>query len=325
MGCLQNDFSELKLFAGSASPKLGAEVAGLLGVPLGKAKIGKFADGENYVDLLESVRGKDVFVIQSTNAPVNANYMQLFLMLDALKRASSHKLSAIIPYYGYSRQDRLVGRSPLTASLIAHFIQEAGADAFMSVDLHTATIQGFFGIPTDNLSPTSLFAEYFKKKGLAGEGVVVVSPDVGGVKRARNLARKLDAGLAVIDKHRPKANESQVAHVVGEVKGKVCLINDDIADTGGSLVNAAEALSEKGAKQVFAAITHGVLSGGSQKKISESQALEELVITNSIEHSSLESKIRQVSLAPSIAEAIKCIYFHKSLSETLELGTSPNV
>ena len=316
---MQEDFSELKIFAGSASPKLAAEVAKILGVPVSKAKIGKFADGENFVDILESVRGKDIFLIQSTSTPVNANYMQLFLMLDALKRASSHKLNAIVPYYGYSRQDRLVGRSPLSASLIAHFLQEAGAQSFMSVDLHTATIQGFFDIPTDNLSPTSLFAEYFKKKGISGEGVVVVSPDVGGVKRARNLARKLDAGLAVIDKHRPKPNQSEVGHVVGEVEGKIAVLCDDIVDTGGSLANAAEALKAKGATKVYAAVTHGVLSASAQQKISSCNALEELAVTNSIEHSTLQPKITQVSLAPAIAEAIKCIYFHKSLSETLDL------
>ncbi len=319
MGVLKEDFSELKIFAGSASPKLAAEVAAILKVPLGRAEIGAFADGENFVEILESVRGKDVFLIQSTSAPVNSNAIQLCLMLDALKRASSRKLNAIVPYYGYSRQDRITGRSPITASLIARFIQEAGADSFTSVDLHTPTIQGFFQIPTDNFSANTLFAEHFKKKGLKGEDIVVVSPDVGGVKRARNLARKMGAELAVIDKHRPKANQSEVMHIVGEVEGKVCVICDDITDTGGSLVNAAQALKKKGAAKVYAAVTHGVLSGNSQQKIADSPDLEELVITNSIEHSTLHPKIKQLSLAPAVAEAIKCVYFHKSLSEKLEL------
>lgn len=306
---------ELKLFYGSASRQLAEKVGGILGKQLAQCDFREFADGELFVEISESVRGKDVFVIQSTSTPVNTNFVHLFLLLDALKRASAKKITAIVPYYGYSRQDRLVGRSPISASLFSHFIQQAGADSFISVDLHSVAIAGFFDIPVDNLTATRLFAEHYAKKNLGD--VTVVSPDVGGLKRARNLARKLDAPLAVVDKQRPKANVSEVSRVVGEVEGRTCILVDDIIDTAGSIVGAARALEQNGARKVFAAATHPLLSNSAVDKINDSP-IEELVVSDSVELRQNSPKIVQLSLAPMIAEAIRRIHERKSMSEMLD-------
>lgn len=312
---MEPSFEELKLFCGNASRQLAQKVGGTLGKPLAQYDLREFADGEIFIEILESVRGKDVFVIQSTSAPVNTNYVHLFLLLDALKRASAKKITAIVPYFGYSRQDRLVGRSPISASLFAHFMQEAGAASFVSVDLHSPAIQGFFDIPVDNLTATRLFAEHYAKKNL-GE-VTVVSPDVGGLKRCRGLARRLDATLAVVDKQRPKPNVSEASRVVGDVEGRTCILFDDIVDTGGSVAGAAAALEQNGAKKIFAAATHAVLSNNAGEKISDSP-IEELVVSDSIELVRQSPKIVQVSLAPMIAEAIRRIHERKSMSEMLD-------
>ena len=303
------------LFSGSASVELANEVSQLLGVPLAKAELKKFADGENYVEIMESVRGKNVFVIQSTYSLVNANYMQLFLMVDAFKRASARKINVVMPYFGYARQDRLWGRSPISASLIARFIEQAGANSFMSFELHSPSIAGFFKIPVDNLTTTGLFADYFKQKNLSD--LTVVSPDVGGAKRADRLARRLGAQLAIIHKQRPAPNQSEVHSVVGQVQGRNCILADDIVDTAGSLAAAARALKEKGALKIYAAITHAVLSGDAVKKI-ESSPIDELVVSNSIPLKEKSARISVVSLAPMIAESIKRIQEGGSISQVFD-------
>ncbi len=306
----------LKVFSGSANPVLAKEVAAHLRTRVADAEVKKFNDGETNVLLNESVRGKDVFIVQPTCSPVNDNVMELVLLIDAARRASAKRVCAVVPYYGYSRQDRLLGRSPISAALVADLIEASGANAFLSVDLHSPSTEGFFKIPVDNLSAIQLFADYFTKRGLTGaRGLSVVSPDVGGVKRARNLARLLEAPLVVVDKQRHKPNASEVMNVIGEVRGRTCLLVDDMVDTGGTLAVAAKALLEKGAKEVYACATHGVLSGNAHEIIGKA-AIKQVILTNSIPlRPGAPPKIAQLSLAPLLSEAIDRINTNRSISE----------
>ncbi len=310
------DLDGLKVFSGSANPALAKEIASQLGTRVADAEVKKFSDGESSVLLNESVRGKDVFIVQPTCSPVNENVMELVLMIDAARRASARRVCAVVPYYGYGRQDRLLGRSPISAALVADLIEAAGAHSLVSVDFHSQSLEGFFKIPCDNLSAIQLFADYFTKKGMTGgKGLSVVSPDVGGVKRARGLARLLEAPLVVVDKQRPKPNASEVMNVIGEVRGRSCLMVDDMVDTGGTLAVAAKALLDKGAKEVYACATHGVLSGGAHEILGKS-AIKQVIVTNSIPlRQGAPSKIVQLSLAPLLSEAIDRIHTNRSISE----------
>jgi ribose-phosphate pyrophosphokinase len=304
--------SKLKVFSGNSNVALAEEIAKHLKTKLGGAEVGEFSDGEPRIEIQESVRGADVFMVQSICTPANNNIMELLVFIDALKRASAQRITAVIPYYGFGRQDHMMGREPISAKLVANFIAQAGANHVLAVDLHSPQIQGFFDIPCDNLTAMKLFADYLKEKKL-GE-IVVVSPDVGGVKRARNFSRMLEAQLAVIDKNRPKPNVAEVMNVIGDVEGKTAVLVDDLIDTGGTVVNGAEALLEKGAEKVYACVTHGVLSGGAPEKIDESK-LAELVITNSIPLKEQGKKIKVLSLAPLLAEAMKRIHLGESVSQ----------
>ena len=306
MSALMNsDF--LTLFTGNSNPALANAVAKQLSLPLGKAFVGRFSDGEIQVEIQENVRGKNVVVIQSTCAPTNDNLMELMIMIDALKRASASRITAVIPYFGYARQDRRPrsARVAISARIIANMLQSvAGIERVLTMDLHADQIQGFFDIPVDNIyaSPV-LLADLQNKK---GDDLLVVSPDIGGVVRARAMAKQLDCDLAIIDKRRPKANVSEVMHLIGEVEGRHCVIMDDIIDTGGTLCKAAEALKERGAKGVTAYCTHAVLSGGAVARIAASE-LDEVVVTDTIpltEEASKVKKIRQLSVAPLLAETL---------------------
>lgn len=304
------------VFSGNANTALAEKIAKELGVPMGRATARKFSDGECSILLDESVRSRAVFLVQPTGTRPNDDVIELLLMIDALKRASAKTVYAVVPYYAYCRQDRLVGRSPISAKTIANMIQAAGADYFIAVDLHSESICGFFDIPVDNLSALPLFAEYFQSKKL--ENITVVSPDTGGVKRARRFASRFDAPIAVIDKQRPRPNESEVTNVIGDVNGRTCIMVDDMVDTGGSLCNAAKLLKEKGATRVYAACTHAVLSGNAIQKIADS-VIEELVVTDSIPlRNGSSPKIRQLSLASTLATAISTIHGGKSISSVLQ-------
>ncbi|MDH3580698.1 MAG: ribose-phosphate pyrophosphokinase, partial [Hyphomicrobiales bacterium] len=271
----------MKLVAGNSNGPLADEIAAYLDVPLTKCTVRRFADMEIFVEVQENVRGEDTFVIQSTSYPANDHVMELLIIIDALRRASARRITAVIPYYGYARQDRKVGpRTPISAKLVANLITHAGADRVLMLDLHSGQIQGFFDIPTDNLYAAPVMVEDIKKNYDNGK-LMVVSPDVGGVVRARGLAKRIGAPLAIIDKRRERAGESEVMNVIGDVKGNACLMIDDIVDSGGTLCNAAAALMEQGATEVSAYITHGVLSGGAIARVSASQ-LKNLVITDSI-------------------------------------------
>jgi ribose-phosphate pyrophosphokinase len=302
---MNSDF--LTLFTGNANSALANAVAKELSLPLGKAFVGRFSDGEIQVEIQENVRGKNVVVIQSTCAPTNDNLMELMIMIDALKRASASRITAVIPYFGYARQDRRPrsARVAISARIIANMLQSvAGIERVLTMDLHADQIQGFFDIPVDNIyaSPV-LLADLQRKK---GDDLLVVSPDIGGVVRARAMAKQLDCDLAIIDKRRPKANVSEVMHLIGEVEGRHCVIMDDIIDTGGTLCKAAEALKERGAKGVTAYCTHAVLSGGAVARIAASE-LDEVVVTDTIpltEEGLKVKKIRQLSVAPLLAETL---------------------
>ncbi len=292
----------------------------MLGVPLAKASVRRFADNEIFVEVLENVRGSDVFIIQSTSFPANDHLMELLIITDALRRASARRITAVIPYFGYARQDRKAGsRSPISAKLVANLITHAGADRVMTLDLHAAQIQGFFDIPTDNLFASPVMVRDIKEKfDLAN--VMVVSPDVGGVVRARGLAKRINAPLAIIDKRRERAGESEVMNVIGDVAGYTCILVDDIVDSGGTLVNAADALLANGAKDVYAYITHGVLSGGAVARITSSR-LKELVITDSIQPTDAMRKapnIRVLSTASLIGEAIGRTASEESVSSLFD-------
>ncbi len=299
----------LMVFTGTATPELAAGVAQQLGIPLGKAVVTRFSDGEIMVEINENVRGKDVFVLQSTCAPTNDNLMEIMLMVDALKRASAGRITAVLPYYGYARQDRRPrsARVAISAKVVANMLQDVGVERVLVMDLHADQIQGFFDIPVDNIYASPVLLEDLVKKNY--EDLLVVSPDVGGVVRARALAKKLGCDLAIIDKRRPKANVSEVMHIIGEVEGRNCVIMDDMVDTAGTLTKAAEVLKDRGAKKVVAYCTHPVLSGPAIERIQKSP-LDELVVTNTIplsEAAQACGKIRQLSCAPLLAETIRRI------------------
>ena len=307
------------IFAGSASQQLTAEIVEILGAKLGKIELGKFSDGEIKVEILENVRGHETYIVQSTCAPSNANLMELMLITDALKRSSASKITAIIPYYGYARQDRRVrsARVPISAKVIADMMNTVGVDRVLTVDLHSESIQGFFDMPADNVYATKIMHDDIKSKSSNDEPILVVSPDAGGVVRARALAKFLgQSDLAIIDKRRATANESEVMNIIGDVAGKCCIVPDDMIDTAGTLCNAAQALKEAGAAKVKAYITHPVLSGPAIERISNS-SIDELVVTNSIPLSPEAekcSKIRVISLAPTIAECVRRLNNEESLS-----------
>ncbi len=305
----------LKVFTGSANPALAEEICGCLGLPLGKASVRQFADGEIYLQIQENVRGTDVFVVQPTCTPVDRHLMELLLMIDALKRSSAQRITAVLPYYGYARQDRKdKPRVPISAKLIASLIERAGADRILALDLHAAQIQGFFDIPVDHLFSAPVMIEYFKPQ--QTEHLTVVSPDAGGVERARAFAKRLRAPLAIIDKRREEANVAEVMHIIGRVKGRNCLIVDDLIDTGGTLVKATEALLEKGATSVSACATHAVLSGPAVERI-ESSELKEVVLTNSIpssEEARRSKKVRSLSVGKLLATAVQSIHEETSIS-----------
>lgn len=306
----------MKLLAGNSNKNLAQEIASHLGVKLVDAEVKKFADHEVFVEIKENVRGEDIFVLQSTSFPANDNLMELLVIIDALRRASAKRITAVMPYFGYARQDRKVApRTPISAKLVANLIASAGADRVLTIDLHAGQIQGFFDIPLDNLYAAPVFVRDIKENfNLANS--VVVSPDVGGLVRARAIANKISAELAIVDKRRPRAGVSEVMNIIGEVEGKNCIIVDDMVDSGGTLCNAADALLNKGAFSVSAYITHGILSGKAAEKISTSR-LKNLVITNSIEPTEATKKvknIRIINIAPLLGEAIRSIALEKSVS-----------
>jgi len=310
----------IKLVAGNSNPVLAEAIGGYLDTPMTKAVVRRFADMEIFVEIQENVRGADVFVIQSTSFPANDHLMELLIIIDALRRASARRITAVIPYFGYARQDRKVGpRTPISAKLVANLITRAGADRVLTLDLHAGQIQGFFDIPTDNLFAAPVIMRDIRARFDVAK-VIVVSPDVGGVVRARGLAKRIDAPLAIIDKRREQPGESEVVNVIGEVDGGICILVDDIVDSGGTLVNAADALLEKGATEVYAYITHGVLSGGAIARVGNSR-LKELVITDSIQpiEAVTQSKnIRVLSIATLIGEAINRTAAEESVSSLFD-------
>ena len=310
----------IKLVAGNSNPALAQAIAGSLQLPLTKAVVRRFADMEIFVEIQENVRGSDVFILQSTSYPANDHLMELLIITDALRRASARRITAVVPYFGYARQDRKSGsRTPISAKLVANLITHAGADRVMTLDLHATQIQGFFDIPTDNLFASPVMVRDIKERfDLAN--LMVVSPDVGGVMRARGLAKRINTPLAVIDKRRERAGESEVMNVIGDVAGYTCILIDDIVDSGGTLVNAADALLANGARDVYAYITHGVLSGGAAARIAGSR-LKELVITDSIQPTEAVNKsanIRTLSIATLIAEAIGRTAAEESVSSLFD-------
>lgn len=312
----------IKIFTGNSHPELAKEIADILGLPLGKAKVSTFSDGEISVDIAETVRGTDVFLVQSTSSPVNNNLMELLIMIDAFKRASAGRITVVMPYYGYARQDRKAkSRDPITAKLVADLLTAAGAHRVLTMDLHAAQIQGYFNIPVDHLLGSPILAKYFVEKGFDDrDDVVVVSPDLGSVTRARKFADRLHAPIAIIDKRRPKANVSEIMNIIGEVEGKKCILIDDMIDTAGTIANAANALKDLGAKNVYACCTHGVLSGPAFERINNS-AIEELVMLNTIKLPEKDDlvKFKALSVAPLFAEAIKRIYDDEPISKLFEV------
>ena len=308
--------SEIKILAGNSSKELAGKIADYIGVPLADCEVGTFSDGEICLNMNETVRGCDVFVVQSTNSPVNDNLMELLIMIDALKRASAGRITAVIPYYGYARQDRKAkSRDPITAKLVANLITAAGADRVLTMDLHAAQIQGYFDIPLDHLLGGSILADYFNEKEI--EDLVVVSPDLGSVTRSRKFANCLkgEVPIAIIDKRRPKANVSEVMNIIGEVEGKNVILLDDMIDTAGTIVNAANALKEFGAKEVYACCTHGVLSGPAIERIANS-AINELIVLDTIQlpEEKQIDKIKVKTVAPLFGNAIKKIFSNESVS-----------
>lgn len=305
----------LKIFALSSNRPLAQKIADRVGVDLGKLSVSRFSDGEIQINIEESVRGDNVYVIQSTSAPVNDNLMELLIMVDALRRASAKTINVVMPYYGYARQDRKArSREPITAKLVADMLQNSGVDRIIALDLHAAQIQGFFDIPVDHLMGAPLLAEYFINQGVADDAVVI-SPDHGGVTRARALAEFLKAPIAIIDKRRPKANVAQIMNIIGDVKGKKCIMIDDMIDTAGTISLGSQALLDAGAKEVYASCTHAVLSGPAIERLQNSP-LKEVVVTDSIQLPAEKQidKIKQVSVGPLIGDAIKRINENKPVS-----------
>ena len=311
----------MKLVAGNSNRALAEAISTYLEIPLAKCLVRRFADQEIFVEVMENVRGEDVFVIQSTSYPANDHLMELLIIIDALRRSSARRITAVVPYFGYARQDRKPGpRTPISAKLVANLITRAGADRVLTLDLHAGQIQGFFDIPTDNLYSVPVMTRDIKEHHADLGAVMVVSPDVGGVVRARALAKRIDAPLAIVDKRRERPGEAEVMNIIGDVTGRRCILFDDIIDSGGTLCNAAEALIDKGAASVLAYITHGVLSGGAVARIMASK-LEELVITDSIQSTEAirqASNIRVTSIAPLIGEAIARTANEKSVSSLFD-------
>ncbi len=311
---MHKSLDHMKIFTGNANPELAKEICDYLGIPLGDSVVSKFSDGEINVEIDESVRGKDVYIVQPTCEPGNDNIMELLIMIDAVRRASARRITAVMPYYGYARQDRKSrGREPITAKLIANLITKAGARRVLTMDLHAQQIQGFFDVPVDHLVAAPIIADYYKSLGL--DDFVVVSPDIGGVARARKFADLLHAPLAIIDKRRPKPNVSEVMSIIGDVKDKNVILIDDIIDTAGTITNAAVALKERGAKEVYASCTHPVLSGPAIERLNNSP-IKEIVTTNSIPTAAKNcDKIKVLSVAPLIGEAIMRIFQDASVSK----------
>ena len=307
----------MKLLTGNSNKVLSKNIAKYLKTKLVNSSIRKFADGEIYIEINENIRGNSIFIVQSISSPANDNLMELLLCIDALKRSSAKNITAVIPYFGYARQDRkVVPRTSISAKLVSNLITKAGADRVVTVDLHAGQIQGFFDIPVDNLFATPIFARHARKK-IRSKKIVCVAPDVGGTERARALGKLLNAGLAIVDKRRPKPGQSQEMNVIGDVKGQTCIIVDDIIDSGGTIVNAAKALKAKGAKEVFVYITHGVLSGDAVKKIKNS-VIKNLVITDTIDNSEKIRNVKNIEVLPIsglIGEAIKRISNSTSVSD----------
>ena len=306
----------MKILAGTSNLKLSRDIASKLKLKLVNTNIKRFQDNEIYVEINENIRGNSIFVVQSTSNPVNDNLMELLICIDALRRSSAKNITAVIPYFGYARQDRkVVPRTAISAKLVSNLITDAGANRILSVDLHAGQIQGFFDIPVDNLFATPIFARHIKKN-IKTNNLICVAPDVGGVERARALSRRINVGIAIIDKRRPTPGKSEVMNIVGNVKHKICVIVDDIIDSGGTIVNAAKALKDKGAKEIYVYITHAVLSGSAVDKIKESQ-IKKLIITDTIDNSKkikISKKIEVISFAPMISEAIKRISNSTSVS-----------
>ena len=304
--------SELKIFSGSANKKLAEDIARYIGVDLGKIEVSRFADGEINIRIAETVRGHDVYIVQPTSPPVNDNLMELLIMIDAFRRASANMIAVVMPYYGYARQDRKArGRDPISAKLVANLLTVAGASRIITIDLHAEQIQGFFDIPVDNLWSFPVFAE--KIRTLEYDDVVVVSPDVGGVKRARKFAEKIGAPLAILDKRRPKDNVAEVMHIIGDIEGMTAVLFDDIIDTGRSLVEGAKALLKNGARRVIACATHAVLSKDAKERIMDSP-IEKVFVTDTIHHDSLPEKFEVLSVAPLLGETIMRIRKNLSVS-----------
>lgn len=306
-------FSDFKIFTGNSHTDLAEEIASIMGRPLGKATVKKFSDGEISVNIGETVRGMDCYIVQSTCNPVNDNLMEVLIMIDAMKRASAGRINAVLPYYGYARQDRKAkARDPITAKLVADLLVAAGADRVVSMDLHASQIQGYFDIPVDHLIGVPILVEYFKKSNI--EDLVIVSPDHGSVTRARNMAEPLKAPIAIIDKRRPEANKSEIMNVIGDIKGKNCIVVDDMIDTAGTICNAGKALMELGAKSVRACATHPVLSGPAIERLEESP-FEEIVLLNTIDlNEKVSDKFSTLSVAPLFADAMSRIFNNESIS-----------
>ena len=307
----------MKLLTGNSNKVLSKNIAKYLKSKLVNSSIRKFADGEIYVEINENIRGNSIFIIQSISSPANDNLMELLLCIDALKRSSAKNITAVIPYFGYARQDRkVVPRTSISAKLVSNLITKAGADRIVTVDLHAGQIQGFFDIPVDNLFATPIFARHVRKK-IKSKKIICVAPDVGGTERARALGKLLNVGLAIVDKRRPKPGQSQVMNIIGDVKDKTCIIVDDIIDSGGTIVNAAEALKKRGAKEVYVYITHGVLSGDAVKKIKNSK-IKNLVITDTIDNGGKTKNVKNIEVLPIsglMGEAIKRISNSTSVSD----------
>lgn len=301
-----------KVFTGTANPEFSKIVAKYLSLPLSEATIKRFSDGEISVQISESVRGKDVFIIQPTCAPANENFMELLILTDALRRSSASSITAVVPYFGYARQDRKAApRVPITAKLVANMMQTAGIDRVVTIDLHAGQIQGFFDIPVDNLYGSIIFHDYIINKGF--KNPIIASPDIGGVARARSFAKKLDVDIVIVDKRREKANESEVMNVIGDVEGKDVILVDDMIDTAGTITKAAKALKERGATSVMACCTHPVLSGPAYERITKGE-LDELLVTDSIPLKQKCEKIKILSIAPTFAEVIRRVYHNESVN-----------
>ncbi|MDR0520011.1 MAG: ribose-phosphate diphosphokinase [Clostridiales Family XIII bacterium] len=316
----EGTYCDFKIFAGNSNMKLAEDIANCMGKPLGKSSVTKFSDGEISVSLWEPVRGIDIFIIQSTSDPVNDNLMELLIMIDAARRASAGRINAVIPYYGYARQDRKAkARDPITAKLVANLIVQAGADRVITMDLHAPQIQGYFDIPVDHLLGMPILVKYFKNLGI--DDPVIVSPDHGSVTRARNMATPLDAPIAIIDKRRPKANVSEIMNIIGDIKDKNCIIMDDMIDTAGTMTNAANALVEMGAKEVYACCTHGVLSGPAIERI-ENSAIKEMILLDTVPLPDEKriKKFKTLSVAQLFSEAMTNIHTNASVSKLFQLN-----